>query len=74
MRHIKIIIERHPDGYVGYPLGLRGPVVGEGDTCYGAFADVKSAIKSHIETFGDDILHDEPAVLEAFVAETDVEL
>ena len=32
MRSLKIIIERHDDGYVAYPLGLRGVVVGEGDT------------------------------------------
>ena len=31
MRQYKIIIERHPDGYVAYPLGLKGIVVGQGD-------------------------------------------
>jgi hypothetical protein len=30
-RKPKIIVERHPDGYVAYPLGLKGVVVGEGD-------------------------------------------
>lgn len=28
----KIIVEKHPDGYVAYPLGLKGVVVGQGDT------------------------------------------
>jgi len=51
MRQVKIIIEKHPDGYVAYPLGLKGVVVGEGDTYEEALADVKSAIKFHIETF-----------------------
>jgi hypothetical protein len=35
-------------------------------------ADVKSAIRFHVETFGQDILEGEPPVLEAFVAETAV--
>ena len=29
-RQVKIIVEKHPDGYVAYPLGLKGVVVGEG--------------------------------------------
>ena len=53
MRQVKIIIERHPEGYVAYPLGLKGVVVGEGNTYEKALADVKSAIKFHIETFGE---------------------
>ena len=50
-RLFKIIVEKHPDGYVAYPLGLKGVVVGEGDTYEQALADVKSAIAFHIETF-----------------------
>ena len=52
MRQLKIIVEKHPEGYVAYPLGLKGVVVGEGDTYEEALADVKSAIKFHMETFG----------------------
>jgi len=73
MRQYKIIMEKHPDGYVAYPLGLKGVVVGQGDTYEDALADVKSAIKFHIETFGRDVLNIDPPVLEAFVAETGVE-
>ena len=51
MRQIKMIVEKHPDGYVAYPLGVQGVVVGEGDTYEAALADVKSAIKFHIESF-----------------------
>lgn len=51
-RPFKIIVEKHPDGYVAYPLGLKGVVIGEGDTCEEALSDVKSAIAFHIETFG----------------------
>mgnify|MGYP001057392897 CR=1 FL=1 len=52
MRQVKIIVEKHPDGYMAYPLGIKGVVVGQGDTYEAALADVKSAIRFHIETFG----------------------
>ncbi len=52
MKSLKILIEKHPDGYVAYPLGLKGVVVGEGDSYEEALADVKSAILFHVETFG----------------------
>jgi len=51
-RQIKVLVEKHPDGYVAYPLGLKGVIVGEGETYEEALADVKSAIRFHIETFG----------------------
>ena len=72
MKQFKIIVEKHPEGYVAYPLGLKGVVVGEGDTYEGALADVKSAIHFHIETFGKEVLEVESPVLEAFVAEAGV--
>ena len=56
MKQFKIIVEKHPDGYVAYPIGLKGVVVGEGDTYEDALADVKSAIKFHTETFGADVI------------------
>jgi len=71
-RKLKIIVERHEDGYVAYPIGLKGVVVGEGDTYEEALADVKSAIDFHIETFGEEVLEDDSPVLEAFVAEMGV--
>ena len=54
-KQFKVIVEKHPDGYVAYPLGLKGIVFGEGDTYEEALADVKSAIRFHIETFGQDV-------------------
>jgi predicted RNase H-like HicB family nuclease len=73
MKPVKIIVEKHADGYVAYPVGLRGVVVGEGDSYDQALADVKSAIRFHVDTFGPGVLEDEDSpVLEAFVAETDV--
>lgn len=72
MRQFKIIVEKHSDGYVAYPLGLNGVVVGEGDTYEEALGDVKSAIAFHIETFGAEVFESVPLVLEAFVAEAGV--
>jgi predicted RNase H-like HicB family nuclease len=74
MKLIKIIVEKHTDGYVAYPLGLKGVVVGEGETYEEALADVKSAIQFHLETFGADIFDTDAPVLEAFVAEAGVAL
>ena len=59
IKQFKIIVEKHPDGYVAYPLGLKGIVVGEGDTYEDALANVKSAIKFHIETFGPEVIESE---------------
>jgi predicted RNase H-like HicB family nuclease len=74
MMQLKIIVERHPDGYVAYPLGLKGIAVGQGDTYEDALADVKSAISFHIETFGPEMLEMEPPILDAFVAEAGFEI
>ncbi|MCP4683030.1 MAG: type II toxin-antitoxin system HicB family antitoxin [Desulfobacterales bacterium] len=53
-KQFKIIVEKHSDGYVAYPLGLKGVVVSEGDTYEEALISVKSAIQFHIETFGEE--------------------
>jgi len=71
MRQIKIIVEKHPEGYIAYPLGLKGVVVGEGDTYEEALTDVKSAIKFHIETFGKEVFETEK-IIETFIAEVAV--
>ena len=42
MKEIKIIIEKHPEGYVAYPLGLKGVIVGEGDTYEEASQEVRN--------------------------------
>ncbi|MBN1472987.1 MAG: type II toxin-antitoxin system HicB family antitoxin [Syntrophaceae bacterium] len=55
MKQYKIVVEKHPDGYVAYPLGIKGVVVGQGDTYEEALADVKSAIRFHIESFGKEM-------------------
>lgn len=72
MKKVKIIVEKHLDGYVAYPLGLKGVVVGEGDSREEALANVESAIRFHVETFGAEVLDDDPPVLEAFIEEMGV--
>jgi len=69
MPEVKIVVEKHPDGYVAYPLGVEGAVVGQGDTFEEALSDVKSALRFHIETFGPDVIDSESPVLEAFIVE-----
>ena len=54
------------------PLGLKGVVIGQGDTYEAALEDVKSAIQFHLETFGPEALEVDPPILEAFVAEAGV--
>ncbi|MEW6302444.1 MAG: type II toxin-antitoxin system HicB family antitoxin [Verrucomicrobiota bacterium] len=71
-KQVKIVVERHPDGYVAYPLGLTGVIVSQGDTYEEALANVRSAIAFHVESFGKEVLEGDSPVLEAFVAETAV--
>ena len=73
MRNFKIVVEKHPDGYIAFPLGLNGIIVGQGDSFEDALEDVKSAIRFHIETFGEELCDDEQSqVLEAFITEAGV--
>ena len=74
-RKVKVIVEKHEDGYVAYPLGLRHGVaiVGEADTYEGALADVTSAIRFTLETRPEsEIFDDELPVLDVTVAEAEV--
>ncbi|MFB2837592.1 type II toxin-antitoxin system HicB family antitoxin [Floridanema evergladense] len=66
MKQFKIIVEKHPDGYVAYPLGIKGAVVGQGDTYEEALADVNSAIRCYIEIFGKEMLEDDPPAIDYY--------
>lgn len=68
LHRLRIVVEQHEDGFVAYPLGMDGAVVGEGDSAESAIADVRSAIRFHVETFGPGVLSG-PPVLDAFVIE-----
>lgn len=73
LKQCKVIVEKHAEGYVAYPLGIKGVVVAQGETYERALADVRSAIHFHIDTFGPDALDADDPVLEAFVAEAGVD-
>ena len=72
VKHVKVIVEKHSEGYVAYPIGSQGIIVGEGDTYEEALADVQSAITFHIETFGSAVVEDASSVLDVFVAEAGI--
>jgi predicted RNase H-like HicB family nuclease len=72
MKNIKIVVEKHPDTYVAYPLGLKGIVVGQGDSYESALDDIKSAIQFHLETFGSEAFVIDPPIIEAFIAEAGI--
>jgi predicted RNase H-like HicB family nuclease len=69
---MKIVAEKHIDGFVAYPLGLKGIVVAQGDTHDEALENAKSAIRFHIETFGREVLETESPVLKASIEEAEV--
>ncbi len=72
MSVLKFIVEKHPDGFIAYPLALRGVVLGQGDTYEAALADAQSAAQFHIDTFGDEAWEDDGDVEAAYVAEANV--
>lgn len=72
VKQFKIIVEKHSDGYVAYPLGIKGVIVGEGDTYEEALDDITSAIQFHIDTFGQEVFEFDPPVLKAFIAEAGI--
>jgi hypothetical protein len=63
---------QHGDGFVAYPLGLRGVVVGQGDSGPEAHADAQSAARFRLETFGREAFDDEADIRTAYVTEADV--
>jgi len=72
MRKLKFIVEKHADGYLAYPLALRGVVLGQGDSYDEALADAQSAAQFHIDTFGDEAWAEDGDVEAAYVAEASV--
>ena len=73
-RRVKIIVQKSEEGYVAYPLGLKGVVVGDGDTFEEALENVKSAIDFHLKTFGDEVLGQIAAPEDIYIAEAEVVL
>ena len=69
---VKVVVEHVEDGYVAYPLGMKGIVVGQGDSYSEALADVTSAIRAHVSEFGAECLAEGNLASEAFIAEAEV--
>jgi hypothetical protein len=47
-RQFKIVVEEHSDGYVAYPLGMKGIVVGEGTFSSEALSEDSPLIEAFI--------------------------
>jgi predicted RNase H-like HicB family nuclease len=69
LHSFKIVVEKNEDGFVSYPLGFSRCIVGQGDTADEAIADVQSAIRFHIDSFGKDAFADDSPLLHAYVTE-----
>lgn len=70
--HVKVVVEHVEDGYIAYPLGMKGVIVGQGDSYQEALADVTSAIRAHVREFGSECLFEASSVSEAFIAEAEL--
>lgn len=73
-RRFKIVIQRSEEGYVAYPLGLKGVVVSDGDTFEEVLNNIRSAIAFHIKTFGDEVLEEAAKPEDIYIAEAEVAL
>lgn len=74
---MKLVIEKHSDGYCGYPLGFsNGAIVGQGKTYFEALMSTNDSIKAFIEYFGIDEFNShfnqDIEFEDAFVAEAEV--
>ena len=72
VRPLKVIIERHFDGYIAYPVGVYGVVLGQGDSLDEAVGDLASALRFHISCFGEAEIDDAATPLAIFVDSMDL--
>ena len=50
---MKLIIEKHSDGYCGYPLGFsNGAIVGQGNTYLEALQSTEGSIQAFFDYYG----------------------
>lgn len=71
---VKIAVIKEEDGYVAFPIGLKGIVVGDGDTFEEALSSVRGAIKFHLETFGEEVLKDLYEAKDIYIGDTEVSI
>ncbi len=74
MKPVKIVVEKHKDGYVSYPLDLKIIVVAQGYTYEEVMADIKSASQFHMVNYGSKVLDKDIPILEASIAETGISI
>lgn len=73
MSQLKYVVEQHADGFVAYPLGVRDVIVGQGETIEAALADAKSAVRFHLETFGQDNFESDSPLIDAFLIDAGID-
>ena len=71
-RRFKIVVQRSKEGYIAYPLGLKGVVVTDGATFEDALWNIRAAIAFHVETFGNEVLEDIVDPQDVYLTETEV--
>lgn len=71
-RRFKIVVQRSAEGYIAYPLGLKGVVVTDGETFEDALRNIQAAIAFHVETFGKEVLEDIVDPQDVYLTETEV--
>jgi predicted RNase H-like HicB family nuclease len=71
---VRFVVEQHPDGFIAYPLGVQGVVIGQGETRESALLDARSALEFHIGTFGTDVIEAQMDVLAASIEKTVVSI
>lgn len=69
---VLFVVEQHVDGFVAYPLGVEGAVVGDGDSPEAALASAKAALAFHVEVFGPEVLPTSEPVLDASIVVSDI--
>jgi predicted RNase H-like HicB family nuclease len=71
LKSINVIIEKHPEGYVAYLLGLSGVLLSKGNTYQEALENIKFTIKFHLENFRKETFQDE-CIITTFIGEITV--
>jgi predicted RNase H-like HicB family nuclease len=66
------VVEEHPDGFVSYPLGVEGAVIGDGETAEDALTSAKAALAAHIEAFGPEVLPAAEPVIDASIVASEI--
>jgi hypothetical protein len=74
---MKIIIEKHSDGYCGYLIGFsNGAIVGQGYTYLEALQSTEDSIQAFIEYYGKEKFmqhfQEDNLIQDAFIAELQV--